>query len=49
MRAAYYEAFQQPLSLQDLPEPTPADHGVVIRVRASGLCRSDWHGWMSGS
>jgi alcohol dehydrogenase len=46
MRAAYYEAFQGPLSLQDLPEPTPADHGVVIRVRASGLCRSDWHGWM---
>ena len=46
MRAAYYEAFQQPLSLQDLPEPTPADHGVVIRVGASGLCRSDWHGWM---
>ena len=46
MRAAYYEAFQQPLSLQDLPEPAPADHGVVIRVGASGLCRSDWHGWM---
>ena len=46
MRAAYYEAFQQPLSLQDLPEPTPPDHGAVIRVGASGLCRSDWHGWM---
>ena len=46
MRAAYYEAFQQPLSLQDLPEPAPSDHGVVIRVGASGLCRSDWHGWM---
>jgi D-arabinose 1-dehydrogenase-like Zn-dependent alcohol dehydrogenase len=46
MRAAYYEDFQQPLSLQELPEPAPADHGVVIRVGASGLCRSDWHGWM---
>jgi alcohol dehydrogenase len=46
MRAAYYEAFQQPLSLQDLPEPRPDDHGAVIRVGASGLCRSDWHGWM---
>jgi alcohol dehydrogenase len=46
MRAAYYEAFQSPLSLRDLPEPTPADHGAVIRVRATGLCRSDWHGWM---
>jgi alcohol dehydrogenase len=46
MRAAYYEAFQGPLTLRDLPEPIPADHGAVIRVRASGLCRSDWHGWM---
>lgn len=46
MRAAYYEKFQGPLRLQDLPEPTPADHGAVIRVRATGLCRSDWHGWM---
>src|SRR3990172_2689510 len=46
MRAAYYEDFRQPLSLQELPEPTPADHGVVIRVGASGICRSDWHGWM---
>ncbi|MGD1975227.1 MAG: zinc-dependent alcohol dehydrogenase family protein, partial [Desulfobacterales bacterium] len=21
-------------------------NGVVIRVKANGLCRSDWHGWM---
>jgi alcohol dehydrogenase len=46
MRAAYYENFQQPLSLRELPEPVPADHGVIIRVKATGLCRSDWHGWM---
>jgi len=46
MRAAYYEAFQQPLELRELPEPAPAEHGALIRVRASGLCRSDWHGWM---
>ena len=46
MRAAYYEDFQQPLSLQELPEPAPADHGGVMRVGASGLCRCDWHGWM---
>lgn len=46
MRAAYFEQFQGLLTLRELPEPTPARHGAVIRVRASGLCRSDWHGWM---
>jgi alcohol dehydrogenase len=29
-----------------LPDPTPPDNGVVIKVEASGLCLSDWHGWM---
>ena len=46
MKAAYYEQFQQPLSLEDLPQPSPSDAGVVVKVEASGLCRSDWHGWM---
>ena len=46
MRAAVYEAFAHPLSVQTVPDPTPTPHGVVIRVEATGLCRSDWHGWM---
>ncbi len=46
MRAAIYEEFGKPLTIQDLPDPTPPAHGVVIRVKATGLCRSDWHGWM---
>ena len=46
MKAAYYEEFQQPLSLQSLADPTPEPDGVVIEVKATGLCRSDWHGWM---
>ncbi len=46
MRAAMYEEFAKPLSIQNLPDPNPADNGVVIRVKATGLCRSDWHGWM---
>ena len=25
--------------------PDPAPGGVVVRVGASGICRSDWHGW----
>jgi len=46
MRALYYESFQGPVTLETLPDPAPTPDGVVIRVRASGLCRSDWHGWM---
>jgi alcohol dehydrogenase len=26
--------------------PQPKDAGVVIKVEATGLCRSDWHAWM---
>jgi alcohol dehydrogenase len=46
MRAAVYEQFQTPLSIEEVPDPTPTDDGVVIRVMANGICRSDWHGWM---
>ncbi len=40
-----YEEFRGPLTVRDLPDPTPAPNGVVVRVVASGICRSDWHGW----
>jgi len=46
MRAAFFEEFQKPLKIQNVPDPTPPEAGVVIQVRATGLCRSDWHGWM---
>jgi len=46
MKAAIYTEFKKPLTIENLPDPVPSDHGVVIRVRATGLCRSDWHGWM---
>lgn len=29
-----------------MPEPTAPADGVVVRVRATGLCRSDWHAWI---
>ena len=44
--AVYYEGFQQPLKVGRLDDPQPVADGVVIAVRSSGLCRSDWHGWM---
>ncbi|MGW2419092.1 zinc-dependent alcohol dehydrogenase family protein [Streptomyces sp. NPDC001709] len=46
MRAVVFEQFGEPAEIRDVPEPEPAEHGVVVRVEATGLCRSDWHGWM---
>ena len=46
MRAALYHEFAKPLSIENVPDPTPTAGGVVIRVEAAGICRSDWHGWM---
>ncbi|MCO5160828.1 MAG: zinc-dependent alcohol dehydrogenase family protein [Mesorhizobium sp.] len=46
MRAVYYEQFQQLPTVRNVPDPDPAPDGVVIKVEATGLCRSDWHGWM---
>ncbi len=45
MRAVAFDAFGGPLRLTELPDPEPSAHGVVLRVHATGLCRSDWHGW----
>jgi alcohol dehydrogenase len=45
MRAACYHKFSGPIQIETLPDPEPPVGGVVIEVKASGLCRSDWHGW----
>ena len=46
MRAAVYEEFQGPVIVRDVPDPRPAPDGAVLKVCATGVCRSDWHGWM---
>ncbi len=46
MLAVMYEAFGGPLEVREVSDPKPPRDGVVIEVRSSGLCRSDWHGWM---
>ncbi len=46
MKAAVYQEFQGPLSLDTVRDPTPDADGVVLQVKATGICRSDWHGWM---
>lgn len=45
MRAVVFEQFGEPATVKDVAAPTPTPHGVVVRVEATGLCRSDWHGW----
>ncbi|MFJ7771593.1 zinc-dependent alcohol dehydrogenase family protein [Streptomyces sp. NPDC097107] len=45
MRAVVFERFGEPAEVREVPDPQPAPHGVVVRVEATGLCRSDWHGW----
>lgn len=45
MRAVIFEQFQQSLRVENMTPPTPDADGVVIAVRATGICRSDWHGW----
>lgn len=46
MRGVLIEEFGKIPVVADLPDPTPGPAGAVIRVEASGICRSDWHGWM---
>jgi alcohol dehydrogenase len=46
MKAIVYEQFGGPLQVEQVPDPSPPRDGVVIAVKANGICRSDWHGWM---
>lgn len=45
MRAAYYDQFKEPISIRSVVEPQVPDNGVIIAVKATGICLSDWHGW----
>ncbi len=45
MRAVIYRTFSGPLAMEEVPDPVPPEGGVVLKVMASGVCLSDWHGW----
>ncbi|MGB5630215.1 MAG: zinc-dependent alcohol dehydrogenase family protein [Woeseiaceae bacterium] len=45
MKALIYRAFSAPPEIEQVPDPVPGDDGVVLKIAASGICRSDWHGW----
>ncbi|MEO3415797.1 zinc-dependent alcohol dehydrogenase family protein [Roseovarius sp. CAU 1744] len=46
MKAVLFEKFQAAPKVVTVDDPVPAPHGVVLKVEATGVCRSDWHGWM---
>jgi alcohol dehydrogenase len=46
MKAAWYEEFGGPLTVSQVDDPTVDADGVIIKLEASGICRSDWHGWL---
>ena len=46
MNAIYFTQFKGPLEIKVIPVPAATNDGVVIKVEATGLCRSDWHAWM---
>ena len=45
MRAAVLRTYNEDLSLETVADPVCEADGVVLRVLACGICRSDWHGW----
>src|SRR3982751_4324764 len=43
MRAVVVDSFGSVPQLRDVPDPTCPPDGALVRVEATGLCRSDWH------
>jgi len=46
MRAVLYDAPRATPRVEVVDDPRPPAEGAVLRVTATGVCRSDWHGWM---
>ena len=46
MRAAIITEYGQPLEITRVADPDLPPDGIIMKVRATGVCRSDWHTWM---
>lgn len=46
MKAVYFEQFRGNVEIKEVTNPKVSPDSVVVKVEATGLCRSDWHGWM---
>lgn len=45
MKALVVTEFQKPMQVLEMPDPTVPGDGIILRVEANGICRSDWHLW----
>jgi len=45
VRAVVLDAVRARPEVREVPAPVAPDGGVVVRVAATGVCRSDWHAW----
>ncbi|WP_299169179.1 zinc-dependent alcohol dehydrogenase family protein [uncultured Arthrobacter sp.] len=45
MRAVVIDQVKGKPEVREVPTPTAVPGGVVVKVMATGLCRSDWHAW----
>ena len=45
MRALLMEEIGKPMEVKEVADPELTPDGVIIKVMANGICRSDWHIW----
>jgi len=45
MKAALFEQYRQPLMVTEVSNPQCPEDGIIVRVMACGVCRSDYHAW----
>ncbi|WP_257350415.1 zinc-dependent alcohol dehydrogenase family protein [Pseudalkalibacillus decolorationis] len=46
MKALVLEEQAKPMVVREMPDPQCSADGIILRVEANGVCRSDWHAWM---
>jgi alcohol dehydrogenase len=45
LKAAVYDTFNGAIEIRQVDDPVVTEKDAIIEVKASGICRSDWHGW----
>ena len=44
MKALVLEGVEK-FVLRDVPKPVCGEDGILVKIKANGICRSDWHKW----